>query len=195
MGTLTLRHGAEGGLARRSGSYVETVEWGIPSDRLDDERSAALRAVADGVERGYVEADGVIEPGLLTAEEFMAVHDLIAARRRDAFLAIQRANREAEASVPSEIIATATQLGLAPEPSGAGRDAWTARCPGTHHWIGLQPSTERFFCDYCRCSGDVEQLRRLALQRSHDRSNVAAAWRGDDARRDRWTAGSKLSDD
>ena len=82
-----------------------------------------------------------------------------------------RRNRAVAQANEPEIVAEARRLGLSPEPTGTGRNAWRANCPGTHHFLDLGGTHNTFACGYCRRKGGVEELRAFADSRRGGRQS------------------------
>ncbi len=60
----------------------------------------------------------------------------------------------------SQIVKTAGDLGLHPEPSREGRPGWQARCPGRNHFIDIDAGSEYWFCGYCGEKGGASGVER-----------------------------------
>ncbi len=104
---------------------------------------------------------GVVHEGLLTGADWKAAVDALTreleGNRR---AALERAER-----VPSVLVETARELRLQPEPSRTSPTSWSANCPGTHHWIGINAESERWGCGYCKRNGGPEELRAFVTER------------------------------
>jgi hypothetical protein len=70
----------------------------------------------------------------------------------------------------AEIVETAKRLSLYPEPSGDNARAWSARCPGTNHFIDIDPEADLFRCGWCRRHGRVKDLEVFAAERGRARN-------------------------
>ena len=63
------------------------------------------------------------------------------------------------------IVGVARDLGLDPQPSGAGPASWHARCPGGQHHLLIEAELGRFGCGDCGEEGGIEDLRRFVAGR------------------------------
>lgn len=73
--------------------------------------------------------------------------------------------RERARDQETEIIRTARECGLHPEPSGTAPHAWRATCPGTQHPIYLNAASNSFGCGWCKRRGSSAELRRFVEER------------------------------
>lgn len=163
---LLLRRTADTDTLRLRHSEMNELDGDVvlPRGEVSDS-DAALVCLVEACQEHGLDIWEVIEPGLLLADEMHVAQRIGDARRRTARDVVHRASRAADADAPSEIVATARDLGLCPEPSNTAVGYWIANCPGTQHSIELRPSTEEWFCGYCRRRGSSEELRAFRRER------------------------------
>jgi hypothetical protein len=94
---------------------------------------------------------------LLVAEQFDVIVSLL---EHELDTNARGAGHLAEA----EIVTTARELRLNPEPSGTSGTAWQAKCPGGHHYIMISAVKNDFGCGYCRRKGGPVELRVFATK-------------------------------
>lgn len=163
---LVLRRTADTDTLRLRHTEMNELDADVVLPRGDvSDGDAALVCLVEACQEHGLDIWEVIEPGLLSADEMHVAQRTGDARLRGARDAVHRASRAAEAGAPSEIVPTARDLGLCPEPSNAAVGYWLANCPGTQHSIELRPSTEEWFCGYCRRRGSSEELRAFRRER------------------------------
>ena len=104
----------------------------------------------------------LIATGYISPEQFELLFQCMLrndARRKREHEEWSRQARENE----TEIVHTARQLGLCPEPAGTGPVQWYANCPGSKgHRLMLSAGCDEFGCGYCRVDGGVDELRAFA---------------------------------
>jgi hypothetical protein len=163
-------------LSRGEGQDRFRMVWSFDRDparaRVEDvptvpgtDRQAALVHLHWAMSRESLHIKGVMEAGLLREDEVLLLAELATATRAAVVADIMRTGRALVDEHPSEIVAAAEELGLAPGPSPHRVDVWLARCPGRPHHLALHPAQETFGCGYCRVSGDASALRILVRNR------------------------------
>ena len=163
---LLLRRTADTDTLRLRHNEFNELDADVVLPRGDvSDGDAALVCLVEACQEHGLDIWEVIEPGLLSADEMHVAQRIGDARFRAALGAVHRATRAAEADAPSEIVPTARELGLCPEPSNTAVGYWIANCPGTQHSIQLRPSTEEWFCGYCKRKGSSEELRAFRRER------------------------------
>lgn len=163
---LMLRRTADTETMRLRHTEMNELDADIVLPRGDvSDGDAALVCLVEACQEQGLDIWEVTEPGLLSADEMHVAQRIGNARFRAALGAVHRATRAAEAGAPSEIVHTARELGLCPEPSNTAVGYWIANCPGTQHSIELRPSTEEWFCGYCKRKGSSEELRAFRRER------------------------------
>ncbi len=65
------------------------------------------------------------------------------------------------------IVLAAERAGLMPEPEATNRTIWRANCPGTNHFLLIDPKAGTFGCGYCGVRGGPEALEALAIDRRY----------------------------
>jgi hypothetical protein len=65
----------------------------------------------------------------------------------------------------TEMIRTARELGLDPEPPLLSASIWSARCPGTSHKIFISSVLNTFGCGYCGWKGGPKELDEFTAYR------------------------------
>ena len=133
-----------------------------PQARLEDSRQELLTQFCRG--RIPFNAPGnFIAPGLVARDEYEAITLSIKAEIE--------ANRQEAQRQTYEIIETARELGLHPEPPFLSPGIWSATCPRTRHHLYISTKTNTFGCGYCGKKGGVAELIAFVEERKAKSSN------------------------
>ncbi len=164
---VTVQAGETASVARTRNAQYPTINGQVTFDHVQqDLRPTALMAIDALVRAQLMFPLEVLEPGLLSGPEVMAIADATWALIRQDRRQIQVEAYDHDRLHPSAVVAAARAAGLAPEPDVTKSGQWQARCPGTNHRLLIQPEIEKFFCGYCRRSGTAEELREFVGQRN-----------------------------
>ena len=138
--------------------------------RKTSDAGSASRALLDVLFRARVGFGWPTYLILGGAIDDVAFQSLVEAIKRELDDNARKASRE-----EAEIVISARELGLNPEPTGTGPHHWRARCPGTNHGLKIQSATNQFGCGYCRRNGGPEELRVFAGERRTTRKGGEGA--------------------
>lgn len=105
-----------------------------------------------------------IAPGLLSKTDF----DFVIGSIKDEI----RSNRQDASKAKSEIISTAEELGLNPEPPFLSPGIWSATCPRTNHHLYLSSVSNTFGCGYCGMKGGPGELEEFVKERRKQERRV-----------------------
>ncbi len=105
-----------------------------------------------------------IAPGLLSKTDY----DFVIGSIMDEI----RSNRQESAKSKSEIISTAGELGLNPEPPFLSPGIWSATCPRTNHHLFLSSTSNTFGCGYCGKKGGPSELAEFVKERRKQEQHV-----------------------
>ncbi len=101
----------------------------------------------------------MVQAGLLASEQLEVV--------------VERLKRELDGNAAmakelenTDIIKTARELRLNPEPSGTNVASWNAKCPGGSHYLFINAALNQFGCGYCRRKGGPVELREFMAARN-----------------------------
>ena len=106
---------------------------------------------------GYVGYSHFVQSGLIAESEYQGIKDGLKYE-------VDRYARKALEN-RSEVVDTAEELGLYPEPTGEGPYSWSANCPGTSHRLFISTESDTFGCGYCRKKGGSIELRAFVRER------------------------------
>lgn len=99
--------------------------------------------------------------GRLSIQRWASLCGRVKRLRQEAIDTAHRREREQ----PSELIGAARELQLLPRPVGGNATSWVANCPGTHHTLMIESSSNSWGCGYCRQKGGPEELRTFVRGR------------------------------
>jgi len=161
---ITLGRGGEDDVLRLRHAEVTQLDRDIrmPACPGSDE-DAAVAALEHAA--SWLDIREATRPGLLTIDQVQEAVDRGYRQWRAERDAVTRESWELERAAPSRIVQAATELHLAPEPTGGKVGNWLARCPGTSHTIMISSTSEQFGCGYCKVKGGPEELLGFAGRR------------------------------
>ena len=163
---ITLGRGGEDDVLRLRHAEVTQLDRDIPVPACPGaDEEAALAALEHAASMGWLNIREAAKPGLLTIEQVQEAVDRGYRQWRAERDAVTRESWELERAAPSRIVQAATELHLAPEPTGGKVGNWLARCPGTSHTIMISSTSEQFGCGYCKVKGGPEELLGFAGRR------------------------------
>ena len=144
------------------GTFVELLKEGELLDRTllpanTDPATHAIHRLREAWISWTRAPATVMEPGILSRTEGEALIRELKhlCRRVDAL----------EVNPDSELVRTATELGLQPTAPRSQPNRVTANCPGTHHFLMISPASEQFGCGYCKRKGGPAELLAFYRER------------------------------
>lgn len=106
---------------------------------------------------GFCWPHGFIAAGIINKPQFDGLVGRIENELRE--------NEQKAQDNETEIIKTARQLGLSPQPTGTGPSYWQARCPETNHQLYINAAENSFGCGWCKRKGAADELRAFVEER------------------------------
>lgn len=138
--------------------YVLGIGCTVSAPKQSEELSACLSLLTRAFRgsTGFSDPLRMLVPGMVDETAF---HGLVQRIKQEMDDNKRKAHEE-----NTEIVKVAQELGLHPEPSGAGPDEWQASCPKGRHQLVIQATKNLFYCGYCRRGGGPDELRAFVKE-------------------------------